>query len=304
MTPSFKLPLLLFALAYRFSLFAPTIAAHDVQVARSERTWRSTSSRNAPALVPGRSLYIRGSVPSGWTCVFISTPSVSVKVLTSASFHSEWMSSQTGCFTDATNLRTLTGYSSSTSTNTISACLNTCQGLGFSLGGVEYGTCPQTAYPYLHQYQDKNCPPNVLRSSRLYLCFSGLECYCGNSMTVSSNPSTGQTTVLSDCSTVCAGDSSQTCGGGNRIMVYTSPNSGTTTSSSAVTTTSAASSTWTSLGCYTDASSRILVAYSTTSSSLTTSSCQNTCSGLGYSYAGTEYSMFLLLTADVVPIIV
>jgi len=49
------------------------------------------------------------------------------------------VSSQTGCFTDALNLRTLSGYSNSTSSNTVATCLNSCQSRGYALGGVEYG---------------------------------------------------------------------------------------------------------------------------------------------------------------------
>ncbi|KAF3244464.1 hypothetical protein TWF192_007758 [Orbilia oligospora] len=41
------------------------------------------------------------------------------------------------------------------------------------------------------------------------------ECYWGNTLASSSTPADS-----SDCNTACAGDSSQTCGGGNRISVY------------------------------------------------------------------------------------
>ena len=105
------------------------------------------------------------------------------------------------------------------------------------------------------------------------------ECYCANSITSGATSSTG-------CTTACAGNSAQTCGGGWAISVYqvASGSPGTTT-----TTTSTSTPTWSSLGCYRDSSSRVLTSYSTTSSSNTPTSCQSLCTSKGYSFAGTEY---------------
>ena len=50
---------------------------------------------------------------------------------------------------------------------------------------------------------------------------TGKECYCANKITVSSSPSTGQPAPAGDCWMPCSGDSSQTCGAGNRISIYT-----------------------------------------------------------------------------------
>lgn len=96
---------------------------------------------------------------------------------------------------------------------------------------------------------------------------AGQECYCGehrsflwiftnvasqrplnyisfpvaNSLISSTSPSTGQVASTSDCSTTCAGDSSQKCGGGNRLSIYTYS--------------APLPSGWTSVGCFTDATS-------------------------------------------------
>lgn len=132
--------------------------------------------------------------------------------------------------------------------------------------------------------------------------FTGSECYCANSIVNGATTSTG-------CTMTCSGNSAQTCGGSYAINVYhlgasssttsTISSTPTTTSTSLVTTTSASpttttasSSSWSSVGCYTDSTTRVLTGYSTSSNSLTTASCQSTCAGLGYSYAGTEYSKF------------
>lgn len=148
-----------------------------------------------------------------------------------------------GCFTDISTKRALSSYSTSTNTNTPNACIATCQGKGYSLAGVEYGK----------------------------------ECYCANKITVSSSPSTGQPAAAGDCSMACSGDSSQTCGAGNRIAIYSyAPPLPTG---------------WSVKGCYTDSTSnRALKGYSTTTSSNTPTSCAVTCASKGYTYAGVEYS--------------
>lgn len=195
-----------------------------------------------------------------------------------------------GCYTDSTSPRALASYAtSSTSSNSPSWCQSTCLTAGYSLAGVEYG----------------------------------FQCFCANSITTSS--SSGVSVAASDCSEVCPGNSSQTCGNGNRIYIYsyTTPSStstsssststtlatasttssssstqstttttsaiSTTTSSAAQTTSSAVTTGWVNLGCFTDTSSRLLASFEQDISGMTTSSCQSLCLGKGYSYAGTEY---------------
>jgi len=64
----------------------------------------------------------------------------------------------------------------------------------------------------------------------------------------------------------------------------------TTTSTAAAASSTSASGGGTYLGCYIDSgSSRTLSEYSTTDSLMTNALCVQTCSGLGYPYAGTEY---------------
>lgn len=120
----------------------------------------------------------------------------------------------------------------------------------------------------------------------------------GNSITTSTNPSSGQPASSSDCSTACTGDSSQSCGGGNRIQIYTY--------------TAPLPSGWASVGCFTDDSNnrlaisssnsrdgqtvayysrscRALSSYSLTSTSNTPGYCANTCQSKGYQFSGVEF---------------
>ncbi|KAF8307707.1 hypothetical protein DL93DRAFT_1994463 [Clavulina sp. PMI_390] len=162
-----------------------------------------------------------------------------------------------GCYSDSTTTRALQGYAATTSTNTPANCESTCLNQGFTYAGVEYGQ----------------------------------ECYCGNSIVVSSGG--GSVASSSDCNMACSGDSTQTCGAGNRMFIYQRSGSPATASTTSTTSaaTSTASSAWKSLGCYADSSTRVLSGPNTSSSSLTTETCQSYCKGQGYSYAGTEYSV-------------
>ncbi|KAL0946528.1 hypothetical protein HGRIS_012737 [Hohenbuehelia grisea] len=101
----------------------------------------------------------------------------------------------------------------------------------------------------------------------------GNECYCGNTLT--NNGATGNPIDPSSCNSNCAGDSSQKCGGGWIMSLYTNGGS--------------ASTSWTSAGCYIDGGSRMLRGLSTSNSAMTTEMCISTCTGAGYSIAATEY---------------
>lgn len=83
----------------------------------------------------------------------------------------------------------------------------------------------------------------------------------------------------------CDGNAGETCGGPNRLSLYSSTGSGGGGTSS---------SGWTSLGCYTDSvSARTLTTSETVpggTNAMTNELCQTACLGAGYSIAGTEYA--------------
>lgn len=92
----------------------------------------------------------------------------------------------TGCYTEATSGRALASTfqygSPSTFNMTIEACVAFCNGGGYSLAGVEYGQ----------------------------------QCFCGNELAAGSVWAPSQ----NDCSMSCAGNSSEYCGAGDRLNVY------------------------------------------------------------------------------------
>ncbi|KAL1413684.1 hypothetical protein Q8F55_001463 [Vanrija albida] len=87
----------------------------------------------------------------------------------------------TGCRTEATNTRALSGYSFTADNMTWPSCLDTCQAKGFQLAGVEWSR----------------------------------ECYCGNSYNNGSVPA-----PATDCNMPCAGDALHTCGGSRRLTTW------------------------------------------------------------------------------------
>jgi glucan 1,3-beta-glucosidase len=93
----------------------------------------------------------------------------------------------------------------------------------------------------------------------------------------------------------CAGNAAETCGGPNRLDLYTH-GSGTSPTSTKATTSASATPTsgWNFRGCYTDGvGGRTLgngEAVPGGASAMTIEACQTVCHGLGYTLAGLEYA--------------
>lgn len=110
--------------------------------ARSSLSGSLLKSRIVPDSLAAhaRTVYARASTtpPSGWSYVDFCQNLIQTQ-------HTDKylaIRSQLGCYNDATSSRALGAYSSSTSSNTITTCLNTCHLLGYAYGGVEYGMYP------------------------------------------------------------------------------------------------------------------------------------------------------------------
>ncbi|XP_053406365.1 uncharacterized protein LOC123566284 [Mercenaria mercenaria] len=134
-----------------------------------------------------------------------------------------------GCYEDKSN-RILGGNFSSDASMTVEKCVQTCSYEGVNFGGVEYAS----------------------------------QCFCGERLKrgYTKHPD-------SACSTNCAGDSSQKCGGFWKISVYATNNY---------------------IGCFVDNPGRILEGPSTSSSQMTTETCLKFCKDAGKRFALTQYS--------------
>ena len=150
-----------------------------------------------------------------------------------------------GCWSDQTP-HSLTNLSYTSNANTVELCTSTCAGGKDTIAGMEYGS----------------------------------QCFCGSALGYQATE-----VVDSSCSMLCPSNSSETCGGINRLSLF----------SNGRPVIQAAPGTPETVGafyyaaCYTEATSgRALSGKSTSGSSVTLEYCANFCSG--FQYFGTEYS--------------
>jgi glucan 1,3-beta-glucosidase len=157
-----------------------------------------------------------------------------------------------GCYADNVQGRTLANQvqvAGGASAMSIEACEAACKSAGYTIAGVEY---------------------------------SG-ECWCDNKFGNGGGPAPDGN---AQCTMTCSGAPQETCGGPNRLDVYSLA---TTTGSSPP----PAATGWNFRGCYTDSvNARALIAESVSGgpTSMTVEACQTACKSLGYILAGLEYA--------------
>ncbi|KAI6024210.1 copper radical oxidase-like protein [Pisolithus marmoratus] len=142
---------------------------------------------------------------------------------------------------------------------TVESCTAACQGAGYQYAGVEYAD----------------------------------ECYCGMTVDNGSGPM-----PASDCGMTCAGNSSEYCGGPNRLNLYNYTGSLTTTGNTGGgggTGTSlfvipSLSGNWTYAGCYVDNANGRVLGDELDSNAMTVENCVAHCTADGFTIAGLEYS--------------
>ncbi|KAK8094955.1 fungistatic metabolite [Apiospora hydei] len=167
-----------------------------------------------------------------------------------------------GCYTEGTGGRTLTfgaGVPGGSAAMTNNLCTTACRQAGYTIAGTEY---------------------------------SG-ECYCGNEY------ANGGAQISQGCNMACNGDSTQICGGGSRLSVWSLIGSGSNPTSTISTRPSQPTSpgspaalpaAWAYKGCYTEGSSgRAFLNQQPDSQTLSVESCVEKCVSLGYGVAGMEY---------------
>lgn len=162
-----------------------------------------------------------------------------------------------GCYNDSTTARALPNAVGVTGQVTVESCTAACQGAGYQYAGVEYAD----------------------------------ECYCGMTLDNGSGP-----TPESGCDMTCAGNSSEYCGGPDRLNLYnytgtltTTENTGSGTGSEFFVTPNL-SGNWTYSGCYVDNANGRVLGDELDSSSMTVESCTAHCTADNFTIAGLEYS--------------
>jgi len=156
--------------------------------------------------------------------------------------------SSTGCFTDSVSDRALSLQVFVEGAMTVEKCTTACLAHDLTLAGVEYGA----------------------------------ECYCADAF----SGSNGQP-ATDGCTMPCAGDSTELCGGGNRLNVFTY--TGTITTPAGPTVLATANS-FDSVGCFVDAVEARVMTPVTVAGLMTVEGCTSACSTNGYTFAGLEWA--------------
>ena len=149
-----------------------------------------------------------------------------------------------GCWSDQTP-PSLTNLATTTDSMTVETCTSICAQGNNTIAGIEYGT----------------------------------QCFCGNALTYEATE-----VIDSSCASPCSGNSSEICGGANRLSLFSN---GRPNAQSAPGIPDVVDGSY-YVACYTEATSgRALNAKSTSGSFMTLEYCANFCRG--YQYFGTEY---------------
>ncbi|KAI7324666.1 WSC-domain-containing protein [Hortaea werneckii] len=149
-----------------------------------------------------------------------------------------------GCWSDQSP-RTIDYMAYQSDSNTIEKCTQTCADKGYSIAGIEFGS----------------------------------QCFCGNALGYAATQ-----VIDSSCQTPCPGNSSEICGGGNRLSLFSNGQPVVNGQPGTPETIGA----FTYLNCYTEGSSgRALGAKGSSGSFVDLDYCASYCSG--YKYFGTEY---------------
>ena len=159
-----------------------------------------------------------------------------------------------GCYIDGVNGRILSHQEPDSDTLTNAACAQACAGLGYKISGTQF--------------------------------FS--QCFCGNQL---ANIQEGSDPVApnSDCSTACSGDSSEMCGGPNRLSIYSSGQP--VIYEAPKPQVSGLNETWQYMGCAIDNinDERTFRWKLHRPQTLTATECLSTCATFGYAAAGLQY---------------
>ena len=160
---------------------------------------------------------------------------------------------------------------------TVESCTTACQNSGYPLAGVEYSA--------------ECC--KCCERSRYVMMLNARVTDCGSTLDHGSAP-----TSASDCNMVCAGNSSEYCGGPNRLNMYNY--TGTLTTSGGSTggstggpthLTSGLPGNWTYGGCYMDNANGRILGDELDSNTMTVETCISHCSSSNFTIAGLEYGI-------------
>lgn len=182
---------------------------------------------------------------------------------------------------------TLPGTSNSISYQDLTKVSSTCSSApsksssSYTSQGCVYDSPSQRTLSLSQKYGSDMTTEVCAAYCKNYLYFGteySQECYCGNSLPLGLANST-------TCNMLCAGDSTETCGGPNGLSLYQNPSTSMLTAPTTV-------GNYAFQGCYTDSTGQRTLGATFTydSQGMTLEKCASFCSAGGYSFFGTEYS--------------
>lgn len=149
-----------------------------------------------------------------------------------------------GCYTDEAD-RQLGGEKLVSNSMTPDVCISFCGSKGYEFAGVEYAT----------------------------------ECFCGHQIRSKSVKKEEK-----ECNMACAGDATASCGGPNRLNIYSNA------APAVVTNPGPVGSNWKYLSCYEDSVYSRTLKHQLSVPANSVEACTSACKGAGYKYAGVEWS--------------
>lgn len=183
------------------------------------------------------------------TTTTTTTATSSVATVTSTATIGNW--TYAGCYIDNAYGRILQVNPGNSDTLTVESCVNTCQGLGYTVAGAEYST----------------------------------QCFCGNAIINGAQLASSD----SQCNMACGGNSSEFCGAGNRMSIY-SASKNITFYPVPTAMNASLPQNWTYQGCLSELNGGRIFSHfidAPTNNSIT--NCLTACAAYGYSAAGLEY---------------
>lgn len=177
-----------------------------------------------------------------------------------------------GCWADGPNKALANGVDvpGGGDNMTVIECTSACGAAGYTLAGVEYASKSSFGCA---------CPGTSVCSH-----IASGQCFCDNYLAASATNVT-----LKDCNMPCNGNSSEFCGAGNHMNIYSSGS--TTASVKAQTLALPPPGGWFDLGCYNDSNAdRTLSVTQYIQVPMTIEACTSSCAQDKYTFAGLEYA--------------
>jgi len=256
------------------------LSLYQLKSSNSSATTTISTTSTSSSTTSSSTLITSTSAPSSTTSSLSTTTSTSSATTTTTTPSTSTSQSSSSTTTTSTTLSTSTSATSVTS-STSSTTATSVPSVGkysfvSCLAEPDDGRALSAAFEGTTDMTLEKCA-SICSIYQYFGTEWSSECWCGNEL------GSGSVAVpSSECSSVCAGDASEICGGSRRLSLYenldwAAPGDPTNVGD------------YEFYGCITDSPARTLAANSLSSSTMTLETCATFCSG--YEYFGVEWSV-------------